>query len=152
MTGAGAQKPVFFPTRRAGGHERFFMIALRFAYAQRVIHVKVDQPVYPRLALAAWRGLDAIEEGCLEAVFVAGLETDAELRRILETSRPADRRRYYWLQLSKNAAWDPNLRRARRLKYEEKVETVMREFGVSRRQVERDIAKATRQKPPKIVG
>jgi hypothetical protein len=127
-----------FPIRRAGQHDRFFSAAMRFAYARRFIHVGVDEPVYPGVAEAARRGMDAIERGDMEEVFLAWTSATEEVRRIL-AGKPAARRRHFWRQLSAERVWDG--RRSRRLSYEEKVQAMMCTFGVSRRQVERDISK-----------
>ena|SRR5688572_17149548 len=109
-----------FPTRRAGKHDLFFSTVLTFAYARRFINVGIDKPIYPDLAATA---------------------AEAELQRILSTSKPAEHRRHYWLQLSQALVWDPERRGMRRLRYEEKVSAVLRMFRKSRRQVERDIAR-----------
>ena len=158
-----------FPTRRAGAHERFFSAARRFAYARRVIDrtpacIDVDladliwqgaehwrryrertPPVYQLLANLIREGEDAIARGDMEAMFCAEDEVAAELRRLLEASKPAEWRRHFWLQLSYDVVWDSTLRRSRRLRYQEKVQIMMREFRKSRRQIERD----TRNLPDK---
>lgn len=84
-----------FPIQRAGEHERFFSSVLRFAYARRFIHVGVNEPMYPDLADTALRGIHAIERGDMEAMFCATTTAEAELRRILVASKPAERRRHY---------------------------------------------------------
>ena len=86
------------PVRRAGAHELFFSAARRVAYASRVVNHGRDEPVHPRLAELARQGEDAIEGGDMEAMFAAQEAVVAELERISACSKPADRRRDYWLQ------------------------------------------------------
>ncbi len=126
--------------RRAGAHELFLSTVRRFAYARRVVHRGHSRPVYPELAALAWRGEDAIARGDLEAFFVLEDAIVAEVRRILETSKKAAWRRHYWLQLNHAWIWVRLGEDMRRLTYREKMAAMRRKFGVSVRQVERDIA------------
>jgi hypothetical protein len=103
-------------------------------------YVDHPPPVHARLAKLYWQGEDAIERDDMEAMFKTEDKVVAELKRILDESKPADQRRHYWLQLCHDVVQDGKTGRMRRLTQREKIAAMRRMFRVSERQVFRDIA------------